>query len=435
MHDHDHAHQHGHHHHHHHDGADTGPTRFTDPATESLNQALRTGFNILRVIMLILLIAYAFSGVFKVNVGEQGVLVRFGKLMNYEGGEKEFAGKSIYPPGTHLALPDPFDTKVRISGAMPQLTINTFSFATNPDDAAKGKKYAELVPTFDKIQPGVTGTMLTGDRNLSHGQWTIEYRIEDAGRFVRNIGESRGDADALVQRLAEDAIVRTVAGLTVEMVTYRARADGQPPFTDVVAGRLNEELRTLDSGIVVNKVTAQTIEPGAVQRAFTDVTNAQSERERTISEARNAADRTLQTAAGAQAGELIKAIQEYGAAQSLGAEAARLETLRAAIDTKLAGAGGTVAQRLREAQSRANQILEKVQQEYATFVSFRERYERNPHELTTRLWTDMRSAVLGSKQNEFFFLPPAGAIEIRTNRDPLKAIEAETDRYKQANKP
>ncbi len=432
MHDHDHAHQHGHHHHDHGDG---GPQRYSDPATESLNQALRTGFNLLRVIMLILLIAYALSGIFKVNVGEQGVLVRFGKILNYEGGDKEFSGKAVYPPGTHAALPDPFDTKIKIPGAMPQLTINTFSFDIKPEDVAKGRKYAELVPTYDKIQPGVAGTMLTGDRNLSHGQWTIEYRIADAAKFVSNVGEDRGDADDLVRRLAEDAIVRTVAGLTVEMVTYRAKAEGQPPFTDVVAARLGKELAGLNSGIVVNKVTAQTIEPGGVQRAFTEVTNAQSERERLISEAKNSADRTLQTAAGTQAPVLIQAIKTYGAAQSVGAESARLDELRSKIDELMIGAGGTVAQKLREAQAKANKILQTVQQEYTQFVTYRERYERNPHELSTRLWTDMRSAVLGSKQNEFFFLPHFGAIEIRTNKDPLKLIEAETERYKNQTKP
>lgn len=423
-HDHDHAHP-GHAH------PPAGPARFTDPAAESLSQALRAGFNILRAIMLVLLIAYALSGVFKVNVGEQGVLVRFGRILAYEGEEPGFAGKSIFPPGTHFALPDPFDSKVRISGAMPQLVVTTFSFRPRPEDVARGKKFAEMVPLLDKIQPGTDGTMLSGDRNLSHGLWTIEYRIDDAAAFVSRVGEGRPDADALVQRLAEDAIVRTVAGLTVEAVTLRARTEGQPPLGDVLATRLNRELAALGSGIVVNKVTAQTIEPGAVQRAFTDVTNAQSERDRSVSAAITERNSILQGAAGAQASSLIEAIQEYGAAQSVGADGARLDALRAKIDDQLGSAGGTVAQRLREAQSRANQILERVQQEYAAFVSYRERYERFPDELSTRLWTDMRTVVLGSKQNEFFFLPGLGAIEIRTNRDPLKLIEAETERYSQ----
>jgi sulfur relay (sulfurtransferase) DsrF/TusC family protein len=43
----------------------------------------------------------------------------------------------------------------------------------------------------------------------------------------------------------------------------------------------------------------------------------------------------------------------------------------------------------------------------------------------------MRDAILSSKENDIFFVPEAGEIEIITNRDPQKLIERDLQRYKQ----
>ena len=95
------AHQHdhpGHDHDHPHEHAPEALT-FSDPAQESLSQALRAGFNVLRVLMIVLLVAYIMSGWFEVGTGQQGLIVGWGKLRLNEGGESANKGTPIFDSG------------------------------------------------------------------------------------------------------------------------------------------------------------------------------------------------------------------------------------------------------------------------------------------------------------------------------------------------
>ena len=53
-------------------------------------------------------------------------------------------------------------------------------------------------------------------------------------------------------------------------------------------------------------------------------------------------------------------------------------------------------------------------------------------ELTlTRRWVQMRRVILTSEENEIFFVPEAGEIEIIVNRDMQRLIEADVKRYRE----
>ncbi len=422
---HDH-HHHGHHHDHEHE---PGPARFTDPAQESLSQALRTGFNILRVLMLVLLVAYALSGVFKVNPGQQGLLVRMGQLRTYSGDDEKHTGTPVFPPGTHLALPDPFDEKILVDGRTFKLEIDTFCYSRKPEE--RNKALAETLPVREKFTPGGDGTVLTGDRNLSHAVWKVEFRVQDAAKFVRNVCDSPEEFKPLLQRLTEEAVIRTVSSLTVEQVTRRAEA-AQPggDYARDVTRRVSAALDKLDAGVVIDQMLVEAIEPGRVRDMFTAVTRAQNDLQVSVAAARQDADRILQETAGGSYTGLIDEIGRFGAAQSAGESGARLVELQHNVDARLADAGGRVAQRLREAETRANQTLNRARQEYEQFVYLRDAYRRYPELTVTRIWEQMREDILTSVQNEIFYVPSAGDIEIFTNRDPQRLIDAETEAYR-----
>ena len=71
-----------------------------DPAQQSLAEALRVSFGILKLAMLGLLIAYAFSGTFSVGSNEVALRLRFG---DYVGDP----GNRVLERGTYLAAPFP----------------------------------------------------------------------------------------------------------------------------------------------------------------------------------------------------------------------------------------------------------------------------------------------------------------------------------------
>ncbi len=425
------------------------PPPEVDPAQESLSQALKAGFNVLRLIIVVLLVAYFLSGWFQVNPGEQGLIARFGKLRINQDSASKYADTPVFGEGWHWFWPDPFDEKIRISGQPYKPTIYTFCFPLEEENLRRelsDLNMAEIAPHVDKLKPGVHGAMLSGDRNLSHGLFAIEYRIDNAAAFVQNVGETPEVFEKLLRRLAENAIVRTVAGMPVERV-IRTQTDAVlGDFTLAVKRRLSAELAQLETGVAVVNVEAKTVEPGKVRESFLAVSNAKSERKEKESKAEQEANKILSKTAGprkrrdALLGEigyepLLAAINAYGAAQATGADEARLEGLRLEIDRQLEQAEGEVAIRLRQAASRANEIRERVQQEYRLFVDYRDTYRKYPELTAVRLWVRMRDAILASEQNEVFFVPEASEIEIITNRDLQRRIEADLKRYQQRYKP
>lgn len=415
------------------------PPSAVDPAQESLSQALRAGFNVLRLIIVVLLVAYFLSGWFEVNPGEQGLIARFGKLCVNQDSDSDFAGTPVFGEGWHASLPDPFDEKIRISGQPYKRKMYTFCFPLEEADLRRELSdinLSELAPYVDKLKPGVHGAMLSGDRNLSHGLFAIEYLIEDAAAFVQNVGETPEGFERLLKPLAENAIVRTVAGMPVERVIRTQTDELLGDFTLAVKRRLGEELARLGTGVVIINVEAKTVEPGRVRQSFLAVSDAKSERKQKESQAEQEANRILSKTAGSKDKyqALLKAINAYGAVQATGTDEARMEELRREIDRRLEQAEGEVAKRLRQAQSHANEIRERLQQEYELFVNYRDMYRKYPELTAVRLWVRMRDAILSSQENEVFFVPEAGEIEIITNRDLQRQIEADLKRYQERYK-
>ncbi len=410
------------------------PVVAVDPARESLVSALQTSFGILRIVMVVLIVLYLASGFFRVNPGQKGLVSRLGELRTHA----TAAGiqTPVFDPDWYWLLPDPFDTKILVDGQIQSVAITTFMF--NHEEAATAKDLSKIVKPTQKLAPGVDGAMLTGDLNLSHGRWEVQYHIEDAAAFVRNVGLSNPSSDRnrppvelLLARLTETAVVREVAGRTVEEVTRHALDS----VRQGVKSRLQDALDELDTGIMVDAVVAYTIEPGAVRPAFLDVVRAMSERERLRREAQEAETRILNQAAGGQYQAILDAITAYGDAQTRKADEQELAGLLANIDAELELAeklgAGQVAVRLSVAKSRADQINEQLRREYESFRNYRDQYKVQPRITMLSLWVQMRREILSNRQNEIFFVPSGDEIEILINRDPQRQLELEEEAARQ----
>ena len=394
-----------------------------DTAQEALVRALRASFNILRVLMIVLVVLYLLSGVFRVEPGQQGLVARLGQLrQNYT----DKGPTDVFTQGWYWALPDPFDRKYVVTGQVQELPVITFMF--NHKDAATAKDLSKIVMPSNDLTPGVDGAMLTGDRNLSHGRWEVQYQIDRADLFVQNVGESPEVFKPLLQRLAETAVVREVAGRTIEQVTRKALDS----VRDGVKIRLQRALDELKTGVRVVQVVAYTIEPGAVRQAFIDVTNAEAERLSAKEKAEEAANETLSKAAGDKYTQLLDLIAAYGEVQSRD-ETGQFNKSLTAIDTALDEAqrdgAGEVAVRLSEAIAQADQVNESLRREFEEFNKYQQQRAARPRITELALWVRMRQEILGNKQNEIFFIP-AGAqdIEVHVKSDPQRRIELEEER-------
>jgi len=406
---------------------DTPSSRVADPAQEALVRSLRASFNVLRVLMIVLVGLYVINGLFTVRPDERGLVARLGRLQPGAGGE----GGLVFTPGTYVRLPEPFDRQYHLPGPekTQQLRITTFMF--NHEQAATAPDLAAIVAKSTSLQPGVDGAMFTGDRNLSHGRWEVQYRISDPVLLLQNVAEFRKsdepppDLTRLIARLTETAVVREVASRTVEQVTRTA-------LEDVRAGvkrRLQAALNRLNTGVQVVQVTALTIEPGDVRQAFEDVVRAENDKQRIERQADEQATKTLNKAAGQGYADLRDAIRAYGDAQTRGEPETQQRALLATINQKLEAArAGDVAIMLTQAGSEASQTGSRVQREYTEFVEYLKQRQVQPTVTLLGLWTQMRDEVLRRKENEIFFVPDSNEIEILVKSDRQRQIELEQER-------
>ncbi|MBD3236022.1 MAG: FtsH protease activity modulator HflK [Candidatus Eisenbacteria bacterium] len=236
---------------------------------------------LLRTIVLILVALIAvFSAFFTVGPEEIGVVLRFGDFVR------------TTDPGLHLKLPFGIETATKVP--VQRQLKEEFGFRTL--SAGVRTQYAER---------GYEGeaNMLTGDLNAADVEWVVQYRIIDAYKFlfrVRNVRETfRAMSEAVMRRVVGDRTVNEV--LTV----------GRQEIADVVEQQLQELCDQYETGIAVDQVVLQDVNPpDQVKASFNEVNQAQQERERLINEAQSEYNKVIPRARG-EAEQTIQQARGY----------------------------------------------------------------------------------------------------------------------------
>ncbi|MFH1717623.1 MAG: SPFH domain-containing protein [Planctomycetota bacterium] len=306
-----------------------------DAAGKSLSEALRISFIILKVIMIVLIVAFLASGFETVGSDEQAIVLRFGKIRGV--GEERFLG-----PGPHWILPYPIDEIIKIPVERKvNLAINSFwYFQTKEDMLAERPRPVRpdqpLNPIRDgycitrsEKQTGATGDLSAGrggaqagsdgsDYNIAHTKWQLTYQIDDPERFFRNVyvadvkpGDIYFDvitgekgAKPLLESMFEDAVVTTMVNYTIEEAISSSER-----IPREVKRLLQEKLDKTESGIKVVSVQLTKSEPPRqAQIAFEASIMASQAAQKAKTEARSYAENTLNEAAGPVANELSAAL-------------------------------------------------------------------------------------------------------------------------------
>jgi membrane protease subunit HflK len=231
------------------------------------------------LIALVLVALWGFSGFYRVEPDEVGIVLRFGK---YVGGEVQ--------PGLNYHLPYPIET-VRTP---PALRVNKMDIGMRLSGG--GGNFSEVPEE---------SLMLTGDENIVDVDFSVLWKIKTngVGDYLFNIQNPEGT----VKAVAESAM-REVIG----------RSNAQPLLTglrqSVETGVQELMQRTLDSygaGIVVQNVQLQKVDPPAeVIDSFRDVQAARSDLERLANEAQTYANRVVPEARG-RAAKIIQDAEAY----------------------------------------------------------------------------------------------------------------------------
>jgi modulator of FtsH protease HflK len=233
-----------------------------------------------RGIALIALAAIAlwgFSGFFRVEPDELGVVLRFGKFQREA------------PPGLNYHLPYPIETALT-----PQaLRINKIDIGFN----LLGGSTMRDVPE--------ESLMLTGDENIVDVDFSVLWKVKPnrVGDYLFNVQSPEGT----VKAVAESAMREVIGRSNIQAILTGARQTIETAVQELMQKTLDD----YGAGVVVQQVQLQKVDPPTqVIDAFRDVQAARSDLERAANEAQTYANRVVPEARG-RAAKIIQDAEAY----------------------------------------------------------------------------------------------------------------------------
>jgi membrane protease subunit HflK len=243
------------------------------------------------IILLGVVLLWGFSGFFRVEPDELGVVLRFGKFTRE------------VTPGLNYHIPYPVESVLTPKA----LRVNRIDIGMRVvEDMRRG------TTTRDVPEESL---MLTGDENIVDVDFTVFWRIKPkgVGDFLFNIQNAEGT----VKAVAESAMREVVGRSEIQPILTGARQNIETGVHELMQ-------KTLDSygaGVLITQVQMQKVDPPAqVIDSFRDVQAARADLERAQNEAQTYANRVVPEARGraAQIQQSAEAYREQTVAEAKG---------------------------------------------------------------------------------------------------------------------
>jgi modulator of FtsH protease HflK len=265
------------HDHHGHEAPET-----VDAGSQALAEALSSSFAIVKVVMVLMVLAFFGSGFFQVGPTEKAVILRFGRPV----GE----GRSVLlGSGLHWSFPYPIDEVVKIPTTESQnVTSTTGWYFTTATEQLSGQE----MPGGQSLNPAIDGYAITADRNIVHTRATLNYHIEDPIAYIFNFASASNS----IQNALNNALLFTAAHFNVDDILTRD-VEG---FREAVQSRVGDLTEREHLGIAIDNCQVVSVAPRQLKDVFDRVTIAQQNQSKQITEA-NAYRDTKLLAAAAQA--------------------------------------------------------------------------------------------------------------------------------------
>jgi len=230
-----------------------------------LSRVFRHARAVARWLIVLLVVLYLASGFYSVKPEQRGVVKRFGRVVT-----------DNVLPGIHYHLPWPVESVMRLRTT----EIRSMTVSFEETKAAEGEKAPEI-PQVPKSAP-----LLTGDENLILATLLIQYTITGPRSYLYNTA----DADGLLKRIIQDAIISRAAGTSVDELLTIGRLKVQTKLREEILARTE----AYDLGIRITSVQIQSIgPPSEVAEAFRDVTSAREDKQKLVQQGRGDRSRRL----------------------------------------------------------------------------------------------------------------------------------------------
>jgi len=244
------------------------------------------------LIVLAAIVVWGFSGFFRVEPDELGVVLRFGQ---YTRDAK---------PGLNYHLPYPVETMLT-----PKVTrVNRIDIGMRLiEDPRRSQPQLRDIPE--------ESLMLTGDENIVDVDFSVFWLVKTggAGEYLFNIQNPEGT----VKAVAESAMREVIGRSEIQAILTGARQATETAVHDL----MQKTLDSYGSGVQITQVQMQKVDPPAqVIDSFRDVQAARADLERAQNEGQTYANRVVPEARGraAQVTQSAEAYREQTVADARG---------------------------------------------------------------------------------------------------------------------
>ena len=230
--------------------------------------------------LIILVIIWTLSGLYRVLPDEQGVVLRFGKFT------------STTQPGLNYHIPFPIESV--ITPKVTKVNRIDIGFRSERDSGFTSSGVADVPEE---------SLMLTGDENIVNIDFSVFWVIKDAGNFLFKIQDPQGT----VKAAAETAMREVIARSNIQPILTEGRSKIEIDARAIIQEILDE----YQSGIQITQVQTQKADPpDQVIDAFRDVQAARADMERSKNEAEAYANDVIPRARG-EAQKILQAAEAY----------------------------------------------------------------------------------------------------------------------------
>lgn len=269
-------------------GGPWGPKPGNGSAPPNLEEILRRGQDRLRkvlpggmgggrglaIVFGVIALLWLMTGIYRVDAGEQGVELLFGRWNG-----------TTTPPGLHFWFPAPIGEVVTPNTEQTNRTDVGFRASATADTRVSGNASGRR---SDVPQESL---MLTSDQNIADLDFTVLWKIGDAGRYLYELR----DPEQTVKVVAESAMREIVGRTDLQTILTTGRGDVETQARKL----LQDVLDSYRAGVLVQNVQLLQVEPPAlVIDAFNEVQRARQDRDRLQNEAEAYSNRIVPTARG-----------------------------------------------------------------------------------------------------------------------------------------
>jgi len=225
----------------------------------------------------VLFLLWLASGIYQLQPGEQGVVMRFGKF------------DRITSSGLHYHLPTPFENVTIVNS-------ETVRMETLGGNSGTSRAISDSSPDDEIL-------MLTGDENIINLSFNVQWKVRDPRAFVFNILGPEQTVSAVTESAMREVIGRTTINA--------ALTEGKSKVQEETRRLTQETLDNYKAGIQILQVNLlEASFPHAVVDAARDVQAARADQERARNEAEAYSNDILPRARG-QATRMIQEAEAY----------------------------------------------------------------------------------------------------------------------------